>query len=353
MRLARRQGEQRIGARLGAPDPAAQLIELRQAEHVGAVHDQRVRGRDVEAGLDDRGREQHVVFAVVEGRHDVFQRGRRHLPVRDDDARFRHVLVEIGLHFGEIVDARRDVERLASAVALAQQRLAHNNRIKGRHEGAHREPVDRRRRDDREVAHAGERKLQGARDRRRAERQHMHLGAQGLDLLLVGDAEVLLLVHHQQAEVLERDGLAEQRVGADHDVDRAVGEALLHQFQLGVRDQARGLRDLHRKPAEAVGEGLVVLAREQRGRHDHGDLLAAHRRDEGGAQRHLGLAEADVAAHQAVHRLAGAEIVDHRIDDGFLILGLVIREAGAELLVHAVRDSQARRLAQLAARRRS
>jgi hypothetical protein len=37
------------------------------------MHDQRVGGRDVEAGLDDRGREQHVVFAVVERRHDVFQ----------------------------------------------------------------------------------------------------------------------------------------------------------------------------------------------------------------------------------------------------------------------------------------
>ena len=174
----------------------------------------------------------------------------------------------------------------------------------------------------------------------------MHLGAQGLDLLLVGDAEVLLLVDHQQAEILERDGLAEQRVGADHDVDRAVGEALLRQLQLGVRDQPRGLRDLHRKPAEAVGEGLVVLARQQRRRHDDGDLLAAHRRDEGGAQRHLGLAETDVAAHEAIHRLAGGEIVDHRIDDGLLVLGLVVGEAGAELLVHAVRHGQARRLAQ-------
>ena len=44
--VLRRQREQRIGAQLGAPDPAAQLIELRQAEHVGAMHDQRVGGRE-------------------------------------------------------------------------------------------------------------------------------------------------------------------------------------------------------------------------------------------------------------------------------------------------------------------
>ena len=182
--------------------------------------------------LDDRGREQHVVLAVVERRHDVFEHGRRHLPVRDRDLHLRHVLVEKVLDAGEVLDARADVERLAAAIALAQQRLAHDQRIERRHEGAHRQPVDRRRGDDREVAHAGQRQLQGARDRRRGQRQHMHLGAQLLELLLVRDAEMLLLVDDQQAEILELDRLAEQRVGADHDVDRAVGDALLHRRQL-------------------------------------------------------------------------------------------------------------------------
>ena len=90
-----------------------------------------------------------------------------------------------------------------------------------------------------------------------------------------------------------------------------------------------------------------MLARQQRRRHHDRDLLAAHRRDEGGAQRHLGLAEADVAADQPIHRPAGAEIVEHRVDGGLLVLGLLVGEAGAELLVHAVRDREPRRLAQL------
>ncbi len=189
-----RQREQRIGAELRAPDPAAQLIELRQAEHVGAMHDQGVRGRDVEAGFDDGGRQQHVVLAVVERRHDVFEHLRRHLAVRDRDLHLRHVLVEEILGAGQVLDPRADVERLAAAIALAQQRLAHDQRIERRHEGAHREPIDRRRGDDRQVAHAGQRQLQGARDRRRRQRQHMDLGAQRLEPLLVRHAEVLLLV---------------------------------------------------------------------------------------------------------------------------------------------------------------
>ena len=36
---------------------------------------------------------------------------------------------------------------------------------------------------------------------------------------------MLLLVDDQQAEVLEGDALAEQRMGADHDVGAAVGDA--------------------------------------------------------------------------------------------------------------------------------
>ena len=223
--LLRRQREQRIGAQLRAPDPAAQLIELRQAEHVGAVHDQRVGGGDIEAGLDDRGREQDVVFAVVERRHDVLDHGRRHLAVRDRDLHLRHVLVEEILDAGEVLDPRHHVERLPAAIAFAQQRLADHQGIVRRHEGAHRQPIDRRRGDDREIAHAGQRQLQRARDRRRAQRQHMHLRPQLLQPLLVADAEMLLLVDDQQAEIPELDRLAEQRMGADDDVDIAVGQA--------------------------------------------------------------------------------------------------------------------------------
>src|SRR3954451_17647186 len=52
-----RKREQRVGAQLRAADASAELIKLSQPEHIGAMHDQGVGGRDVEARLDDRGRE--------------------------------------------------------------------------------------------------------------------------------------------------------------------------------------------------------------------------------------------------------------------------------------------------------
>ena len=38
------------------------------------------------------------------------------------------------------------------------------------------------------------------------------------------DPEAVLLVDHDHAEAVELDPLLDQRVGADHDVDLAVGE---------------------------------------------------------------------------------------------------------------------------------
>ena len=58
--------------------------------------------------------------------------------------------------------------------------------------------------------------------------------------------------------------------------------------------------------------------------------------DEGGAQRDLRLAEADVAADEPVHRPAGGEVVEHRVDGGLLVLGLLVGEAGRELVVEAL-----------------
>ena len=216
-----------------------------------------------------------------------------------------------------------------------------------RHESAHREAIDRGRRNDREIAHAGQRQLQRARDRRGAQRQHMHLRAQLLQPLLVADAKVLFLVDDQQTQIPELDRLAEQRVGADHDIDIAVGQPLLDLRQLLGRDQARGLRHVDREPAKTLGEILAVLPCEQRGRHHHGNLLAVERDRKRRAQRHLGLAEADVAADQPVHRPAAFEVLQRGRDRPQLVLGFLIGEARAELVIDMRLHRHFRRFVQM------
>ncbi len=99
-------------------------------------------------------------------------------------------------------------------------------------------------------------------------------------------------------------------------------------------------------PAKRSTKLPVVLAREQGGGGDHRHLLPGQRRDECGAQRDLGLAEADIAADQPVHRLALRQIAQHIVNRALLIVGFGPGKAFGELVIARLIGQQHRRLAQ-------
>ena len=204
-------------------------------------------------------------------------------------------------HCADVLDAVVDEEHLPAARQLLADGVAQDLRVEAAHEGADRQPIGGRRRDDRDLAQAAHRHLQRARDGRRGQRQHVDLRAQLLEPLLVRDAEALLLVDHDQAEVLEAHVLRQHAVRADDDVDLAVGERGDGLLLLGLAAKARQPRDAHRELGEPLGEGHEVLLGQHGRRRQHRDLLAAQHRQQGRAQRDLGLAVADVAADQAIH----------------------------------------------------
>ena len=80
--------------------------------------------------------------------------------------------------------------------------------IEMRHHGVDRQAILGRRLDHGHVAHAQQRHVQRARDRRRAHGEHVHVVLELLEALLVAHAEALLFVHHQQAEIAELDVFA-------------------------------------------------------------------------------------------------------------------------------------------------
>ena len=88
-------------------------------------------------------------------------------------------------------------------------------------------------------------------------------------------------------------------------ITSSVPSATLSQLGLDLLGalEARQHLDPQRPVGEAVAEVAVVLFGQQRGRHQHRDLLAGAGGGEGGAHGDFGLAEADVAADHAVHRL--------------------------------------------------
>ena len=196
----------------------------------------------------------------------------------------------------------------------------------------------------------GERQLQRARDRRRGQRQHMHIGLELLQPLLLRDAEMLLLVDDQQAEMLEaRSTLASSACVPIDDVDAALGELLL---DLASRLRAATSRDSCAMRTGNPAKRSVKVRKCWRASSVVGTTTATcvpgHRRDEGGAQRHLGLAEADIAADQPVHRLARRQVVERVGDRAQLVLGLGIGEARGEFLVEALGRRHRLALAELA-----
>ena len=196
-------GEVGVGLVVAAAHAPAQLVQLRQAQFVGALDDDGVGAGYVDAGFDNGGAHQHVEAAVVEVAHHRFQLALAHLPVGDAHPGVGHQLADVlgGACHG--VDVVVQVVNLTAAQQLAQDRFLDGGVVFLLHEGFHRQPLLRRRGDNGNIAHAAHRHVQGTRDRRGGEGEDVALGAHFLQALLVAHAEAVLLVDDDQPQVVE------------------------------------------------------------------------------------------------------------------------------------------------------
>ena len=195
---ARRCQQVGVGLVVAATDAAAQLVQLGQAELVGALDEDGVGAGHVDAGLDDGRGHQHVEALVVEVAHHLFQLALVHLSVADADARLRDQFGEVagalldGLHF--VVQ----VVHLAAAQQFAEQRFVITafccSMTKVR--------TDRRRAggvammDGSRMPETAMFRVRGIGVAVRGE--DVHFAAQGLELLLLAHPEAVFLVDHDQ-----------------------------------------------------------------------------------------------------------------------------------------------------------
>lgn len=122
------------------------------------------------------------------------------------------------------------------------------------------------------------------------------------------DAETVLLVDHGKDQIVEGDGLLEQRVGADDDVDLAACQA-------GQRIRAFAAllatgEDGDAKPylGGKRRDGRKMLARQDFGRCHQGCLAAGLDGTRHGQQRDDSLAGTDIALQKPQHALWVGEV---------------------------------------------
>ncbi len=107
------------------------------------------------------------------------------------------------------------------------------------------------------------RQHQGARDRCRRHDEQVDGVALRRQRHALVHAEPVLLVDHDHGEVGELDILLHQRVRADHELDRAVGEALQGSASSALAVAAGQQRDLHAGGFGERRDGREMLARQQ------------------------------------------------------------------------------------------
>ena len=138
---------------LGAPDAAAQLIQIRQAETIGAINDNGVGVWNIQAAFDNRGADQNVDFSADKAMHRRFQFIRIHLAM----AKFHPgIWTKIGDAIADLFDCLHPIvqeKNLALSFEFAIDRVANDSFIVTTNDCFDRKPVLRWRFDCRHVFH--------------------------------------------------------------------------------------------------------------------------------------------------------------------------------------------------------
>ena len=163
--------------------------------------------------------------------------------------------------------------------------------------------------------------------------------AQGQALL---HAEAVLFVDDRQCKALEFHFILEQRVGADHH-RRAVADAFQCRRAGLALELAGQPGDFDVQRLEPLAEVEEMLLGEDLGRRHQRHLVAGLYGLQGGEGGDHGLAGADVALHQAQHRLVLGQVVGDLRADPALRAGRLEAEVGKEAFRQAAGRRQARR----------
>src|SRR6267378_366468 len=301
---------------LGATaDASAKLVELGEAEALGVLDDHDGGVGDVNADFNDGGGDEDLRLVLAEALHDFFFFVAGEAAVQEAELelgknfarqalKFFHGGFQLELRF--LDDRINDVTLVACGDFAAEKfpnagemLLRGHARDDGRAAG--REFIEN---GNVEVAVEGER--EGARDGRRRQHEKMRRAAMrgGFihQALALEDAEAMLLVNGDEAEAGEFDVVFDERVGTDDELRLAGANAIEDDGFLRSFQAADEQLDAIAGFGEDAPRGKKVLHGENfRWSHERG-LRTVFDGDHRRLQRNDGLAAADVALEETIHR---------------------------------------------------
>ena len=249
-----------------------------------------------------------------------------HLPVGEYNVCLRHQRRHVVCHLVDVIDTVVDIINLSAPRQLPVNRLAHHLVVVLHDVGLNRQAVYRRFLQNTHVPDADEAHMQGTWNRRRRQRQNIHIFLEFLDLFLMRHTETLFLVDDQKPQIFKDNILRKDAVRSDHDIHLPFFQIFQRFFLLARRAETRQHIDPDREILHSLHKGIVMLLRQNRGRHQIHDLFALLNRLKRRPERDLCLAISNVAADQAVHDAAAFHIFFCRLDRLQLILRLLKRE---------------------------
>ena len=169
-------------------------------------------------------------------------------------------------------------------------------------------------------------------------RHHEHVRQQPLiaQRRTLEDTEAMLLVDHDEAKLVESNVALHESVRADHEMDRSCLDLRELAAALPARRGSGEQCDAERRAGEEPREVEEMLLRQNLRRGHEGDLQAVFHGDDRRQQRDDGLARADVALQQPIHRMRTLEVVDDFLQRALLSVRQLERQHASRGFANAI-----------------
>ena len=174
-------------------------MQLRQPKLVSAVNDDGVGIGDVDAGFNDGRAHQHIGAAMGEIRHHHLQLAGAHLAMADGHPSFGNVFDDVLGRGRDVAHFVVQIKHLSTTGQLPLDGFLNQHPARFADEGFDRQPSRRWCCNDGHVANACHGHIQGAGNRSRGKREHIHVHAQCFELLFVAHTETMFFIDDHKA----------------------------------------------------------------------------------------------------------------------------------------------------------